>query len=66
MPRPQERYFASEGVPFVEINTPNSSKLFRMDGAKRIFIDVPRAAAEIVLTSMIISKERALELASER
>lgn len=62
----KETFFDSEGVPFVEVNDASSSKVFRLDGNKRVRIEDPRIAAEIVLTSMVVSRERAMELASER
>jgi hypothetical protein len=58
----KEIYFDSEGVPFVEVN---GGSVYRMDGDKRVLMS-PKSGTYIVFNSSIISKQRALDLASER
>ena len=65
MPKQKVRYFDREGVPYVQINAPNSSLLFRMDGNKRVSVK-PWNAVIIVSTSNLCSKQRAEELAAKR
>lgn len=57
------KFFDSEGVPFVRVREPRSSKIFRMEGSNRVDVSANPGIIDTLLNASEISEERAVELA---